>query len=447
MLLKRAPVLRRALTRRSFLGAGAQTAAYLALARALTGCGSDGDSDGVSVPGRLSRIGPLVQSPDVPGIRIPEGFSARVIAQANQRVPGTNLLWHTDPDGGATYKTDDGGWIYVSNREFLPGGVDALRFDAQGEIVDGYTILPGLLTRINCGGGITPWNTWFSGEEYDLGLLWECNPFGPASEARPLPALGVFSHEAAAVDPRTNIVYETEDKPDGRFYRFVPDAPNVGGRADLSSGTLQVMKVLATQAQIDAPDLSDVLQVEWIDVPNPTPIDLSIIPLPLSAVTDVLGGILPVFTATRHQVPDSTAFKGGEGIWYHDGIVYFSTKGDRRVWAHDPVAQTLECIYDDDRFAEPVLDSVDNIVITPGGDLVVVEDKSEANQQAVAITADGRIEPLIELVGQEGSEVTGPAFSPDGRHFYFSSQRGPGANRTAGTAGITYCVSGPWFVP
>lgn len=447
MLLKRAPVWRRSLTRRSFLGAGAQTAAYLALARALTGCGSDGSGAGETVPGRLGKIGPLVPSPDVPGIRIPEGFSARVIAQANQLVPGTNLLWHTDPDGGATYEADDGGWVYVSNCEFLPGGVNALRFDAQGEIVDGYNVLPRLLSRINCGGGITPWQTWLSGEEYELGLLWECNPFGPASDARPLPALGVFSHEAAAVDPRSNYVYETEDQSDGRFYRFVPDTPNVGGRADLSAGTLQVMKVLATQEQIDAPGLSGVLQVEWVDVPNPTPIDLSLIPLPLSQVTNALNGILPLFTATRHQVPASTAFDGGEGIWYHEGIIYFSTKGDRRVWAHDPLAQTLECIYDDDRFAEPILDSVDNIVITPGGDLVIVEDKSEANQQAVAVTADGRIAPLIELVGQDGSEVTGPAFSPDGRHFYFSSQRGPDANGTTGTAGITYCVSGPWFTP
>ncbi|MFP5304796.1 MAG: alkaline phosphatase PhoX [Gammaproteobacteria bacterium] len=437
--------LGRGLTRRQLLGAGVRGAAYLALARALVGC-SSGGSGRASAGARLATIGPLAQSADVPGVRVPPGFSARVIAQANRVVPGTSLLWHTDPDGAATYKTDDGGWIYVSNREFMPGGVNALRFDAQGEVVDGYNVLPGALTRINCGGGITPWSTWLSGEEYDLGLLWECDPFG-AAQPQPHPALGMFSHEAAAVDPRTNYVYETEDKGDSRFYRFVPDAPNVGGRPDLSSGTLQVMKVLATQEATDTPGLLGPLAVEWIDVPNPTPIDLSIIPLPLSQVTDALAGVLPAFTATRHQVPESTAFDGGEGIWYHEGLIYFTTKGDRRVWAHDPVAQTVECIYDDALYAEPVLDSVDNIVVTPGGDLIIVEDKSEANQQAVALTAGGGIVPLIELVGDEGSEVTGPAFSPDGRHFYFSSQRGPGANGTPGIGGITYCVSGPWFAP
>ena len=436
----------RALTRRGFLAAGAHTAAYFALARALTGCNSGGALGGggpaAGPQGRLGDIGPLGEPLDI-GLRIPQGFTARVIAQSGQTVAGTSLRWHTDPDGGATYATDDGGWIYVSNREFLPGGVSALRFDAAGEIVDGYGITTDVLTRINCGGGITPWKTWMSGEEYDLGLIWECDPWG-VEAASPLPALGMFSHEATAVDPATNFVYLTEDKGDGRFYRFVPDTPNVGARPDLASGRLQVMRVL--DEVVSQPGRFAPVAVDWLDVPNPNPIDLSLVPL--TAVTDLLAAIdgsLETFTPTRAQVPESTPFNGGEGIWYHDGIVYFGTKGDRRIWAHDPVAQTLECLYDDDAYDNPILDSVDNIVITPGGDMIVVEDKSEANQQAVAITPDERILPLIELAGQEGSEVTGPAFSPDGQHFYFSSQRGPGANATAGFAGVTYCVSGPWF--
>lgn len=436
----------RALSRRGFLAAGAHGAAYFALARVLTGCNSGGPLGGggpaPGLHGRLGDIGPLGEPLDI-GLRIPQGFTARVIAQAGQMVAGTSLRWHTDPDGGATYATDDGGWIYVSNREFLPGGVSALRFDAAGEIVDGYGITTDLLTRINCGGGVTPWKTWMSGEEYDLGLIWECDPWG-VEAARPLPALGMFSHEAAAVDPATNIVYETEDKGDGRFYRFVPDTPNIGGRPDLSSGRLQVMRVL--DDVVFEPGRFAPVAVDWLDVPNPNPVDLSLIPL--TPVTDLLAAIdgsLELFTPTRAQAPESTPFKGGEGIWYHDGIIYFGTKGDRRIWAHDPVAQTLACLYDDDEYENPILDSVDNIVITPGGDMIVVEDKSEANQQAVAITPDERILPLIELAGQEGSEVTGPAFSPDGQHFYFSSQRGPGANATTGFAGVTYCVSGPWF--
>ena len=56
--------------------------------------------------------------------------------------------------------------------------------------------------------------------------------------------------------------------------------------------------------------------------------------------------------------------------------------------------------------------------------------------QIVALTKGGR-KPvaLVTLHGQEKSEITGPAFSPDGRRLYFSSQRG-----TQGTSanGITY---------
>ena len=148
-------------------------------------------------------------------------------------------------------------------------------------------------------------------------------------------------------------------------------------------------------------------------------------------------------TPTRRQVPESFAFDGGEGIWHQRGVIYFSTKGDRRVWALDVAAQRIEVIYDDFAFATPPLTSVDNLVMTPGGDVIVVEDQ-DAEQSAVAITPDGRYQELVRLgPSHVGSEVTGPAFSPDGRFFYFSSQRGTSGQ--AGVDGVTYAVQGPWL--
>ncbi len=44
--------------------------------------------------------------------------------------------------------------------------------------------------------------------------------------------------------------------------------------------------------------------------------------------------------------------------------------------------------------------------------------------QVVVLGENCRPIPLVTLHGQEKSEITGPAFSPDGRRFYFSSQRG-----------------------
>lgn len=273
---------------------------------------------------------------------------------------------------------------------------------------------------------MSPWQTWFSGEEFETGVVWECDPFG-VEPPRRLRALGTFKHEAVAVDPVTHHVFLTEDESDGRFYRFIPDAPNVGGRADLTSGRLQVMVVDADAAQVNVPGNGGPYAVSWSDVPNPNPL---------------LGGLL-LATPTRRQVPESFAFNGGEGIWEQAGVVYFSTKGDRRVWAHDLAAQTVEVIYDDFSFAAPPLTSVDNLVMTPGGDLIVVEDQ-DAEQSAVAITASGRFQELVRLgASHAGSEVTGPAFSPDGRFFYVSSQRGQSGR--PGVDGITYAIEGPWL--
>src|SRR5690606_10791535 len=71
--------------------------------------------------------------------------------------------------------------------------------------------------------------------------VWECYPYGEQA-ARALPALGQFMHEAAAVDPRTLQIYMTEDRRDGRFYRFTPAAVN-DGIPDLTDGVLEVAKV------------------------------------------------------------------------------------------------------------------------------------------------------------------------------------------------------------
>lgn len=371
--------------RREFLRLGGAGAAAAGLAPALPALA--GGADGPH--------GPLLP-PDGNGIMLPAGFTSIEIARADQAVGRSGYLWPRFPDGGATFATKNG-WIYVSNSE-VPnpgeGGVAALRFDKQGEVLDAYPILTG--TQTNCAGGPTPWGTWLSGEEHPAGQIWECDPTGK-KEAAPLPALGVFRHEAAAADPRREHVYLTEDDPVGRFYRFTPTR-----YPKLDTGTLEVAVV-------------DEARVRWLEVPDPT------------------GGA----GRTSAQVPESTAFNGGEGIWYEAGIVYFTTKGDVKVWAYDVRRQTLAAIHDPAVLPRSPLSAVDNIVLTPAGDVLVAEDQV-TEQELVLITPQGAVVPLLRMTGHDGSELAGPAFSPNGRFLYVSSQRGGGG------AGITYAITGPF---
>jgi uncharacterized protein len=46
--------------------------------------------------------------------------------------------------------------------------------------------------------------------------------------------------------------------------------------------------------------------------------------------------------------------------------------------------------------------------------------------------------PFLQFAGHDGSEVTGPVFSPDGSRLYVNSQRG-----TDG-AGMTFEITGPF---
>ena len=337
--------------------------------------------------------------PDANGIMLPDGFTAVEVARANQAVGSSGYVWHRFPDGGATFPVKGGNWIYTSNSE-VPnpgdGGAGALRFDRGGEVVDAYPILED--THTNCAGGPTPWGTWLSCEEFDGGQVWECDPTG-REPAVVRPALGVFEHEAAAVDPKREQIYLTEDVSDGRFYRFTPEQ-----YPKLATGALEV-------AAVDGDG-----KVTWHELSDPS----------------------ATGTPTRQQVPESTAFNGGEGIWYEAGVVYFATKGDQKVWAYDAKRARLTTMYDPAESPGSPISSVDNLVMTPGGDLLVAEDQT-ADQELVLITPDGAVVPLLRMdLSHEGSELCGPAFSPDGRHLYFSSQRG------AGGPGVTYAVTGPF---
>ena len=258
---------------------------------------------------------------------------------------------------------------------------------------------------MNCAGGRTPWGTWLSCEEVDSGQVFECDPLGQ-KPAVARPALGVFKHEAAAVDPANHHVYLSEDQRSGRFYRFVPASVGAGGIPDLGQGKLQVAEVQTGGA------------VVWHDLPDPQ---------------------FTRSTPTREQIPASTAFAGGEGLAYLNGIVYLSTKGDNRIWAYDIAQAKLSVLYDPTSAANPMLSGVDNVTVTCCGDVLVAEDGGD--MEVVVIMPNGTLKPLLQVTGQSMSEITGIAFDPSGTRLYMSSQR------TSLINGTTYEISGPFHVP
>ena len=398
-----------------------------------------------------SPYGPLL-APDGNGLRLPAGFTSRVIAASMTPVAGTSYLWHPFPDGGACLPAPGGGWYYISNSENPPpvdvpnvsgllntlmlafpdlptsGGVSVIRFngDTDATIADAYSILDG--SQSNCAGGLTPWGTWLSCEEweddgdagYAAGQVWECDPsgaLGPISR----PSLGRFKHEMVAVDPVRKHLYLSEDQPDGLFYQYTPPAGVWGSGEALVGGVLRAMAV----------DGND--QVEWIDV---------------AAGVDPTAPSAPLRTAYA----GAKTFDGGEGVVYDDGRIYLTTKGDDRVWVHDIDRQTMRVLYDGLSFPAPVLDGVDNIIVSAAHDIYVAEDGG--NLEVCVITPDLVVAPVVRMEGlQHGveggplptiSEVTGLALSPDGNRLYFNSERGNGVVPVGPGPGILYEVRGPF---
>jgi uncharacterized protein len=379
-------------TRRQLLGTGLAGAAALAL-----GPGFWKNALAAQRRASASAYGAL-QAADANGLMLPPGFASRLIARANQPVAG--YPWHIFSDGQATFPAAGGGWVLVSNSESLAGsgaGSSAIRFGRDGSIEAAYRILSG--TNANCAGGPTPWGTWLSCEEFDSGHVWECDPGGPGQGVI-RPALGSFHHEAVTVDSVGQRLYMTEDRADGGLYRFTPER-----YPDLTAGVLEVM--------VEGP--------RWAVVPDP------------AAIT----------APTRSQVAGTRRFNGGEGIWFDSGNVYFSTKGDNRIWAYDTVAGTLGTVYD--RAAagpDAPLSGVDNLTVSRAGEIFVCEDGGD--MEICVIDPDRSVAPFLRLVGEaatglpgRGNELAGVVFAPSGDRLYFASQRAFGF-------GAVYEVTGPF---
>ena len=329
------------------------------------------------------------------------------------------------------------------NGEPLPGGTTSLVYNTRtAQLEQSYLSLAG--TDRNCSGGITPWGSWLSCEESrkragggaskDHGYTFEV-PSALRGLVRPvaLKDMGRFNHEAAAVDPRTGIVYQTEDEKDGFIYRFLPNEPG----ALAKGGRLQALVILAqpgadTRNWSGAPTFAvgASFKTAWID---------------LDEVESPEGDL-----RLRGFAQGAAIFARGEGMAWavepEGGSVYFacSTGGPAdagQIWRYVPSAYegtsrereapgALTLHYESPAKSE--MDMCDNIVASPWGHLVACED-GDGENFVHGIAPDGRVYPIARNAKND-SEFAGACFSPDGQVLFVNMQN----------PGITLAIRGLW---
>jgi hypothetical protein len=420
--------------------------------------------------------GPLVETIDantgLPLLKLPEGFEYTSLGWTGDTLRGGTPTpnWH---DGMAVFPAGNDRVVLIRNHE-LRGSAAALPkttvYDPAapasntnvvfnmltGQVESQWASIGG--TSTNCAGGLTPWGTWLTCEEVFAnpvaggftkthGWNFEVPMFG---YARPIPLMdmGRFAHEAVAVDPKTGIVYETEDDHHAGFYRFIPNVP---GRLHLG-GRLQMLAVVGFP-NIDLrgfnPNNGDPLPTTWVDIPDP----------------HVTG---TVRTNAQGFLQGAAKFARLEGIWYNDvnGNFYLNattggnvastgrSDGFGQVWEYDPNNETVRCIYQSpDR---ETLDNPDNIAVSGfTGNLLICEDGSLEGQRMHIMTpsgaelytfaennaelpAVGNPKPLIAPGNYRGSEWAGACFSTvasNGTRWLFANLQTPG---------ITFAIRGDW---
>ncbi|GIF22540.1 secreted PhoX family phosphatase [Actinoplanes tereljensis] len=338
-----------------------------------------------------------------------------------------------------------------------PAGVTSSLYDlGSGRLLESFLVLNGTLS--NCSGAPTPWGSWLSceettegagaGFEKPHGYVFEV-PSAARGPVQPVPlkAMGRFEHETAPVDPRTGIVYMTEDNgdPGDGFYRFVPRRP---GRL-AAGGTLQMLAINGDKEYDTSTGqrVGEVLDTHWVTVDEPDPSDAE----------DNPGAVY-----SQGRAKGGCRFLGLEGSAWSDGGVTFvaSEAGDGengQVWRFVPTSHSggkLQLLFESPN--AKTLNQPDTVAVSPSGTILLAEDGDGEDEDGGdnwlrILTPRGTIANLAKVIapldlhfwspedfpspGPTGaSEMSGATFTPDGQHLFINVQY----------PGVTCVITGPW---